>query len=1051
MGPPRKRFWHWARLLFRLFRIAVLLLVLAGLGVFLYFSQIGVPDFIKAPLQAELRARGVDLRFDRLRWRWYRGLVAETVEVGSSRGNGDLHLQLGEVALKLNYPALWRGEFRVDALTILNGRAIWPLAPPGEPAAELDLENISLHLNFLPGDCWEFSEFQAHLLGTTLRLSGVVTNASAVRERRPATKPPASGATAASSQVWRAQLRRSVALWQELAFQSPPDFRVRFGGDARDPASFRAEVRGTAAGAQTPWGTLRNLQVLADLNREPATNGLFHTTLQVLADDAQTPWAKVRQGVLVARLALNATNASPAQADWSLTAHEAETRWASVLSARLTAQTLALPEGTNQWRTAFSLVANEVKSAWFSSRSNHVAGNAVHMGTAPLPAQLHLTATLGQAHSGEFEAGHLEATVEAVRLAPAPATTPAWGFWTNLAPWRLKWQARADSLSWPRWHLQEAALRGDWTAPQLTLTEASARLGSSTARVTQGTLEVSSREARVHLDTELDPASLVAALGARGTNWAARLRLGEAPRLRLDASAHCPAWTKLPPEWARELWASVEMNGSLRTGDAAYQGVQVRSLAVDWARTHRNWELTRLHLARPEGELSVAGRYAEESGDFRFQVDSGIDPQAARPLAGEVGGKVLGFFEFGGPPRVRAEVSGSRADWSRLTAAGSVILTNFSFMGDHVDRVEAGLCYGNRHLVVTNAQLWSKDSWMRAPGLGISLTNFWMYFTNGEARIDPFRVTRPIGPQTTAAIEPYRFAQPPYGRVNGHLPLKGGTKDTDMRFEVAGGPLSYWRFQIPQIQATVVWRGETVAVTNIQTDTFYGGQMTGDVSADFTQPQAPELRLHVRATEVNLHDLVAGLSQPTNRLEGRVNCVLDVTHANPSDWNSWNGFGRVDMRNGLLWDAPIFGLFSPLLNSLAPGLGNSRASAARATYRITNSVIHTDDLEITAQLVRLQYRGTVDFQGRVNARVEAELLKTTPVVGPLLKVVLLPLAKAFEFKVTGTLGEPKSVPLHLPKVLLPLFRPLHTLRSILPEEAPGPAPESKTEPPPADP
>jgi hypothetical protein len=137
----------------------------------------------------------------------------------------------------------------------------------------------------------------------------------------------------------------------------------------------------------------------------------------------------------------------------------------------------------------------------------------------------------------------------------------------------------------------------------------------------------------------------------------------------------------------------------------------------------------------------------------------------------------------------------------------------------------------------------------------------------------------------------------------------------------------------------------------------------------------------------------------------------------------------------LIWDIPVFGIFSPVLNALAPGLGNSRADRGQATYTITNSVIRTDDLDIHSGLMRLYYKGTVDFHERVNARAEAELLRDTWFVGPIFRLALLPLRKLFEVKVTGTLDQPKREMLYLfPRVLMMPLRPFRTLKELFPSE-----------------
>jgi hypothetical protein len=85
--------------------------------------------------------------------------------------------------------------------------------------------------------------------------------------------------------------------------------------------------------------------------------------------------------------------------------------------------------------------------------------------------------------------------------------------------------------------------------------------------------------------------------------------------------------------------------------------------------------------------------------------------------------------------------------------------------------------------------------------------------------------------------------------------------------------------------------------------------------------------------------------------------------------------------------------------------------------------------------MRLQYKGTVDLDSRVNARVEAVLLKDMWVVGPLLSTVLWPITKMFEYKVTGSLAQPKIEPLYLfPKLVLMPFHPFKTLKELIPSD-----------------
>jgi hypothetical protein len=125
------------------------------------------------------------------------------------------------------------------------------------------------------------------------------------------------------------------------------------------------------------------------------------------------------------------------------------------------------------------------------------------------------------------------------------------------------------------------------------------------------------------------------------------------------------------------------------------------------------------------------------------------------------------------------------------------------------------------------------------------------------------------------------------------------------------------------------------------------------------------------------------------------------------------------------------------LNTLLPGLGNSRATDAATKFSITNGVIYTDSLETRSTMMRLEYTGTVDLKQNVHARVTAQLLRDTWVVGPLVSTVLWPVSKLFEYKITGTLKNPKSEPVYVPKFLLLPLHPIRTLEGMFPSGETG--------------
>src|SRR5437764_10490363 len=114
-----RRYIRWCR-------ISFLLLILLLLGALTYLNRVGLPEFLKARLVAELRARGVVLRFSRMRLRWYHGLVAENVSLGRADDPSGPHLSLAEADLQLDRAALHRLQFHIRSLGLHDGRLVLP-------------------------------------------------------------------------------------------------------------------------------------------------------------------------------------------------------------------------------------------------------------------------------------------------------------------------------------------------------------------------------------------------------------------------------------------------------------------------------------------------------------------------------------------------------------------------------------------------------------------------------------------------------------------------------------------------------------------------------------------------------------------------------------------------------------------------------------------------------------------------------------------------------------------------------------------------------------
>ena len=996
MGARQKiRVWRRCRLCFRSVRIFVWLLILTVLAALIYVNQVGLPDFLKHPLLERLRARGLDLQFSRLRLSWNQGIVAENVHFGPADQQISPHLNVAEVQVRLNWDALAHLKIQVDSLMLRQGRLSWALLETNRSPQELSATDIQTDLRFLPNDEWALDNFRAQFAGAHIQLSGMVTNASAIRDwkifqgQEPASR---------SARLWQGRLSRLSDTLAQIHFSGPPELRVNVRGDALDLHTFNVLLSLSAPGAQTPWGAVSRGRFIARL-LSMDTNGLSRAELGLQARDAQTPWVAITNFSLHILLSSSESQSNLVNGQLRLSAAQVQTQWAS---------------GSNTLFTA----------DWTHAITNPI----------PLSGQGRLSCDFAQASWGS--AGGIRLRGELARLSEAdaaPDPDPSWAWFTNLQPYRLSWDCRLADFQSSALAANQVACAGSWQAPHLSLTNLEAVLFdgrlSSSAEV-----DVHTRAAHLVLFSDLDPHRLAPFLPQNARDLLSQVSWPKPPELNADLSIVLPLWTNLPTDWLAELEPTLQLQGEVNFQQGlAYRQLQASSLHSHVVYSNQGWYLPDLTLVRPEGRLQAQHRGNHRTRDFYLRLSSTLDPHILRPFLEPSAQEGFDLFSFSQPPAVEAEVWGRFHQADQTRVQGSVAWTNFSFRGQDISSLRTQVLYTNQSVSFLAPRIEMGDRYAQADGLTVDLKAQLVYLTNGLSTAEPLRIAAAIGPQIVQAIQDYRFLSPPKAHVYGVIPLHG-EESADLHFDLQGGPFEWWKFHIPEIEGHVHWSGLHLSLTNVQA-AFYNGAAAGWAAFDFPRDRATEFQFSLNATNVLFHALMTDLSKGTNQLEGRLSGFVTVTKAEADRWQSVFGYGEAHLRDGLLWDIRLFGIFSPILNGLAPGLGNSRASAANTSFIITNGVVRTSDMEIRSTAMRLQYRGTVNLEGQTSARVDAELLRDMWLVGPLVSTVFWPVSKLFEYRMSGNLSDPKTEPVFLiPKIMLIPFHPFRTLKGLKPED-----------------
>jgi hypothetical protein len=1038
--------------------VSVWFLILILVVCLMYLNKIGLPDFVKNPIIRELRARGLELDFSRVRLQWYRGIVAENINMGSREAGGPQFF-VDEAEVRLRYGALVHGRVELESLAIRHARFCWTLSAVDQyPARALSVDDVTTELQFLPQDVWVLSNLRGHFLGADLFLTGAVTNASFLKE----IKGPVdtNKVAAAQDRLWH----RLLDLRDRIEFQSTPRIEGQLQIDAHRLERFSADASVKLSGARFSGGSVGDAQLNvksggADEGGEPAmaelqaratglqiekfrfataqinsrvefshTNSMLeHVTVQVNLRHGILPWGRFALVSISGE-----TRPDKLAAGWKTSWHSEmdrpETPWGSAGSLEMkgecmmpsqsltaTDSTVGGPGGLDNWlrkywagmksgtnTNAHVAVETELKSV----KTKWAEAGGVH-----LSVQAHRNAQPRVSKSSEVEKGQ---------------------WWVDLRPFDGQVEGTVEGVSTVYGSVDRFKFSSQWQPPNLNLSEVHAQLFGGHFNARAG-VNLITRKADAEVESSFDVHQLGILLGAGSQRWLRQYGWGTPPQVRAKVDVTLPDWSLPLEQWPDAMDPTLSVAGSVASFPAFFRGVPASSAELHFNYENGMWFIPDISVRRPEGEVLLTYAEDPESHGFFWEGRSSIDPTVLKPLFTESQFKAMNLFQFTSPPVIEGNVWGIWHGENSLGLRAVLDAKNFNFRGESIAQAHVPLTFTNEWLRSTGAVIRHGDQPVEVGEAWFDTRETRLYLTNALAQIEPGVVARAIGPMTAEILEPYHFGKPPKVLVNGWLDVTD-TDQADMMFQVEGGPFRYWRFNMDSVSADVQWKGPSLSINNFQGQ-FYHGQIHGVLDADFTAQTGTDMSYRVGITNTDMRTLMQDISRATNRLEGTLSGELNLTHLNSADWKSWQGDGRMHLKQGLIWDIPMFGMFSTVLNSIVPGVGNSRAEEANATFIITNSIISTKDLAIRASAMRLYYTGTVDFDANVNARMEASLFRDWWLPGKVFSLALTPLTKLLEYKVTGTLGNPKSEPLYiLPKFLLAPLHPIKAIKDLLPAE-----------------
>jgi hypothetical protein len=979
-----------ARLLFRWCRITVWVFLLIIIGAIAYLHMVGLPDFVKRPLLRRLMAEGLAAEFSNMQLGWWRGPSVIIENAAFSRSHDPLSPKISttRAEMAVDWRSLLHNQVVPRSLQILNARLEVPVSITNGDSLVINKTVLDVH--FSSNDVARIDNCRGTFHGVQVDVIGIVRHVSLLHRW----KLPSGGGT--NNVPFQERLRGVVDALDKIHFAGTPVLQIQVGADGQDMNSFHAEMNFAATSAETPWGNYTNLNVAAACARLVNPGDQPFVQIKSTVMSAVTPWLSGDAISCAVNFSSGANSniesdirfdagqfSAPLDADKSHSFTADRFSWSGAV--RLAGSNFALLGVTGQ------LHAVGAKTPWGSARALLVDG-----------------------HAG--------------RARDVPPDLTGWGRWSSFAPWTADWFTDVRELNTPKLKIEHADFSAHWHAPRIELENVHGDLygGHGTAAAS---LDVATRELHCAGATDFNPHAVTNLFRVQVRDWLAELDWSASPKINLAGlRVVLPPWTNRPPGWSAAVDSSLQFDGKFSVGYGSFREVPAQSATGHVTYTNHFWNISDVHATRPDGVIDLHYDNDERTGGYHFVIDSSLDPRDALPLMDPRHKHLLDDFSFPQTPRIHAETWGRWNAPARLAYIGDVRASNFVYRGERVATLNAAVNYTNFVLSVRNFALSSTDCQAQAPWAQYNYRTQAMRVTNLTGTMDPALLRRLLPKNPPDFLNHLHFDTLPRIAVSGAFSLTN-SQDVDLHFYLTCDRVEYTNLTADAAVAQVDWVGQTIAVTNISANV-YDGSLAGWITFDTAPNRDADFHADFTTRNIDLTSLTTGLTGRTNHVEGRLDGHLALQGPNRLERADWQGYGYVHVHDGLLWDIKLFGLLSPVLNAISPGWGHSRAREATADFIITNGVVSSDNVNVRCTGFILKLRGTVDPNRRINARFEAELSRKMPLFGPIVSAMFTPLGKMFEYRITGPLRDPTMEPIYVPKFIMLMLHPFHTIKSI---------------------
>jgi len=416
----------------------------------------------------------------------------------------------------------------------------------------------------------------------------------------------------------------------------------------------------------------------------------------------------------------------------------------------------------------------------------------------------------------------------------------------------------------------------------------------------------------------------------------------------------------------------------------------------------RRFMISDMTVKTARGEASFNFFY-DGAQTLKAHLSSGLDPTVIKKLLGEGAQPFFDSLEFDVPPQIDCEIRGSGLSPDLVTVTGTVAVRDFSYKRVPLTELKTAFDF--------------KDSELHLAGLHIKRPEgegqgeVWHNLKTRQVRLKDVRGTLNlretatiIGNKMAEYAQPYNFLQAPTFAVDGQVDLDK-QQGTDLKVHlVSKAGLKYVFLKklltLTDVDVDLAIKGKKLTLLPRKPVTLFSGQLMGKLAVSLVEK--PDYEATATLTDENFGDLMKTFFG-NDDIKGSVSADMKLK-GRFDDLSTMYGTGDVNVNNGVLYNIPVFGTLSQVLNSIIPNLGYSEARRAKAVFQVRDGVIDISNMDVASSGFALigsgrydMIKDSVDMNMRVNVR---------GIVG----LVFFPMSKLFEYEGKGTMADTKWTP-----------------------------------------